>query len=233
MAEYNYWGCDDGPGATGCDTTTGAVDYEPWLIDRDGDWVFEASDGNPAYVDNCPNVYNPGQKDSDGDGVGNACDPTPFGPPAEEPAAPVGQPVIPVEVIPVASDEPLALSCEAIITLELPSEHQVIFNQLMCGYEAALVEETPDSLPGELPEGYTFIAGLTLELFRGGAQIEELEDGTLQVSFVLPEEVEGELVILYWDAEAGEWVEITDFVIVEGRVVLTVNYPGTFVLAIK
>jgi len=103
----------------------------------------------------------------------------------------------------------------------------------MCGYEAALVEETPDSLPGELPEGYTFTAGLTLELFRGGAQIEELEDGTLQVSFVLPEEVEGELVILYWDAEAGEWVEITDFVIVEGRVVLTVNYPGTFVLAIK
>src|SRR5215217_6838110 len=35
--------------------------------DRDADGILDASD-------NCPDVYNPGQRDDDGDGVGNKCD---------------------------------------------------------------------------------------------------------------------------------------------------------------
>lgn len=31
-------------------------------------------DGIPYLIDNCPDVYNPSQSDSDGDGTGNACD---------------------------------------------------------------------------------------------------------------------------------------------------------------
>ncbi|MGB6873359.1 MAG: choice-of-anchor U domain-containing protein [Dehalococcoidia bacterium] len=29
-AENNWWGCDGGPGAAGCDTVVGNVDYDPW-----------------------------------------------------------------------------------------------------------------------------------------------------------------------------------------------------------
>jgi len=31
-------------------------------------------DGIPYLIDNCPDIYNPSQSDSDGDGTGNACD---------------------------------------------------------------------------------------------------------------------------------------------------------------
>jgi hypothetical protein len=34
-------------------------------------------DGAANFADNCPTTYNPTQKDGDGDGVGNACDPAP------------------------------------------------------------------------------------------------------------------------------------------------------------
>ena len=54
--------CDD-DNEVGCDGCTGCK------VDVDSD-----VDGEPDCSDNCPNTYNPGQTDVDGDGLGDLCD---------------------------------------------------------------------------------------------------------------------------------------------------------------
>lgn len=44
----------------------------PLAADKDADSV-------PDAIDNCPGIFNPDQTDTDGDGVGDACDPNPTG----------------------------------------------------------------------------------------------------------------------------------------------------------
>ena len=41
--------------------------------------VSADGDGVPDGLDNCPTKFNPWQEDTDADGLGNACDPTPYG----------------------------------------------------------------------------------------------------------------------------------------------------------
>ena len=58
-----------------------APDYTNELPDIDDDGIPDCSDpdidgdGVPNAVDNCPIIPNPGQEDSNGNGVGNACEP--------------------------------------------------------------------------------------------------------------------------------------------------------------
>lgn len=62
--------CNDGNACTAdsCDSTTGCANVKiPCCEDVDCDEIKDE-------VDNCPNVFNPGQGDKDKDGVGDACD---------------------------------------------------------------------------------------------------------------------------------------------------------------
>lgn len=58
------------------------------------------NDGVPNHLDNCPNTYNPLQQDSDGDGIGDACE--------QAPSPPI-PPLPPDNHVPTAS-QPIGLS---------------------------------------------------------------------------------------------------------------------------
>ncbi|MDA8694494.1 thrombospondin type 3 repeat-containing protein [Pseudomonadales bacterium] len=69
----------DGCSEWGCTTSTGnqvsisSISITPFIgTDNDSDFI-------PSNIDNCPNHFNPDQLNSDGDGLGNACDSLPYG----------------------------------------------------------------------------------------------------------------------------------------------------------
>ena len=73
--EMDVNGCSE----WGCTTSTGnqvsilSISITPFIgTDNDSDFI-------PSNIDNCPNHFNPDQLNSDGDGLGNACDSLPYG----------------------------------------------------------------------------------------------------------------------------------------------------------
>lgn len=136
----------------------------------------------------------------------------------------------------IGGGEQVNLGCDVPWTsLVLPNRDRATFSGVCgAGMNASLNEAGQGDLPGALPAGMTFGKSLVTAIAGAGS---ELPAGSMTITFTVPDELVGmELAILFWDADAGAWVEISADSIIfnaDGSISATVNFTGTFVLAGK
>ncbi len=78
----------------------------------------------------------------------------------------------------------------------------------LCDQQAAIKGLTTGSLPGKLPNGFTFVAGLNVQILSNGQILQALPDGSgIQLDFPTSGSADDQFTVLYWNGSA--WVEIT------------------------
>jgi hypothetical protein len=70
------------------------------------------------------------------------------------------------------------------------------------------------SLPGNLPDGYSFVSGLAVDVVQNGQLVKDLPVGSgVRMDFPIPNASKSQFAILYWSDDdgdgTGEWLEIS------------------------
>ena len=139
-------------------------------------------------------------------------------------------------VIPVTGGVWNTLSCTVANTLELADKSKVVFTGILCDYNGRLQNEPVETLPAAMPDGATYINGLTYELQKDGVSLDRLVDGVkAQVSFPMPTSEEAsDFKILHWDillnGGVGGWAEMPGVITGDGFVSVITDLTGTFIL---
>jgi len=179
-------------------------------VDRDGDGIADSRD-------NCPDIANSDQLDSDTDGKGNVCDTSPY--------RQVGG--LPV---PLTSNEAVDLNCEADTILMMNDGTYVIIPTSLCGKQGNLATEFETTLPADIPAG-TYQTAFTLHILNGGMLVDPLSPDThVKYAVNLPDELlVADLAVYYWDEKAddgkGAWVALPAYAEKDGNPVISLLYP--------
>jgi len=78
----------------------------------------------------------------------------------------------------------------------------------LCDHQTIPNSINVNNLPGNLPEGYSFVMGLDLKISSKNQAIENLPNGTaIQMDFPISGGSKDKFAVLYWNGD--EWVEIS------------------------
>ena len=145
-----------------------------------------------------------------------------------------------VLIVPVESGENvtlLAAGYDAMI-LRLPEGNQVFFS-FLDGTTATLSMYSMQDFPVSYPTGTKLIYGLSIQLMRGGQNVEQTSDGML-ISFVVPFGFDyHDLMIAFWDEALQTWVEIPSYYTAasstdeKNRLSARVFRTGRYILALR
>lgn len=228
-AQMNYYSCLDGTDncAVFGGTNSPLIDGDPGLIndpDSDNDAIFQITG---KYVDNCPAVYNPGQADTDSDGLGDLCDSTPYSatvtPTADDDeeetkatATPVyyGTPGAPAAVtITTDGSKPEEISCKSNTTIvKLANNDKATFAGL-CDYEVQMKTKTAAEMIAPLPAipvGSSFVDAMDLTLTQKTQAVTTLPAGkSYTIAFKTPEgSQDKKFFVMFLDSKTNQWKDI-------------------------
>ncbi len=159
-----------------------------------------------------------------------ACLPSEGGGGEEDSVVHPPNPILPPVVIPVTAGQEFEVSCDTDPMVVQLGDIQITLSGL-CGYSLVLDLVPDDDLPGDLPEGATYGAGLSIALLQDGSPVDEFPEGSgMSIAFNVPSGLAGtELAAVDWID--GEWVEMNPGPVATGSTaVMSMNESGTCVL---
>jgi hypothetical protein len=110
-------------------------------------------------------------------------------------------------IIPLTGGERIDLECNSVIWA---FGIKLSFLNL-CEQQATLNSIGASDLPAELPDGFSFVIGLDVDVLSDGQALEALPDGTgIEMDFPLYEQSADQFAVLFWSEADGKWIEVSE-----------------------
>ncbi len=116
-------------------------------------------------------------------------------------------------IIPITGGELIDLACLSVVNA---FDIEITFYNL-CEHQAVITEMDSNILPGQIPDGYSYIKGLNVTMLFDHQVVKNLpKDAGVQMDFPIPANSKEEYAVLFWQDKdynsGGEWVEVTQLI---------------------
>ena len=109
-------------------------------------------------------------------------------------------------IIPLTGGELIDLDCNSVLWA---FGIKISFYNL-CDYQTTLHRVETSGLPAQLPEGFSFVMGLDVDILSAGQFIEDLPDASgIEMDFPTYDQPSDQFAVLFWSAADGKWIEVS------------------------